>query len=104
MTNKTSFFRENLTFTYKESACIKVLHNFRLINALNIPLYICFIMIIIFSWLGYHLAITLAATSSALALVLVVTTVVFIVRKKILKKRRGTYVLYLDFEIFYVTY
>ncbi|KAF3971177.1 hypothetical protein CMV_005199 [Castanea mollissima] len=37
---------------------------------------------------GYQLAITLAATSSALALVLVVTAAVFIMRKKILKKRR----------------
>ena len=37
------------------------------------------------------LAIALAATSSALALLLVIATVVFIVRKNVLKRRGGTY-------------
>ena len=41
--------------------------------------------------LGSKLAITLAATSSALALLLVIATVVFIVRKNVLKRRGGTY-------------
>jgi uncharacterized membrane protein YozB (DUF420 family) len=42
--------------------------------------------------LGRKLAVTLAATSSALALFLVIAAVVFIVRKNVLKKRRGTFV------------
>ncbi|KAF5450267.1 hypothetical protein F2P56_030633 [Juglans regia] len=37
---------------------------------------------------GRHLAVTLAATSSAFAFVLVIATVIFIVRKNVLKKRR----------------
>ena len=47
--------------------------------------------------LGSKLAITLAATSSALALLLVIATVVFIVRKNVLK-RRGTYFDILEFK------
>ena len=41
--------------------------------------------------LGRKLAVTLAATLSALALLLVSGTIVFVVRKNVLKKRRGTY-------------
>ena len=44
------------------------------------------------------LAIALAATSSALALLLVIATVVFIVRKNVLKRRGGTYFDIGDFE------
>ena len=43
------------------------------------------------SMLGSKLAITLTATSSALALLLVIAMLVFIVRKNLLKRRGGNY-------------
>lgn len=38
----------------------------------------------------HHLAIILAVTSAAFALVLAISTTAFLTRKKILKKRKGT--------------